>query len=151
MGFRILRLHGHQVSSGEFQCSVCMYTHTLPGNSDDLSLRGPHISRSNLLQHASMYTPACTHWVDSDDLVYLTDVFRKFERNGEFFCFVGQSTEAVTGMFNLYRASQVAFPGEKILEDAKQFSAKFLREKRAANELVDKWIIMKNLPEEVRI
>ncbi|KAI9119301.1 hypothetical protein K1719_009976 [Acacia pycnantha] len=77
------------------------------------------------------------------------NVFKNFERNGEFFCFAGQSTQAVTGMFNLYRASQVGFPGEKILEDAKKFSAEFLREKRAANELIDKWIIMKNLPGEV--
>lgn len=80
---------------------------------------------------------------------YLVDVFNHFERNGEFFCFAGQSTQAVTGMLNLYRASQVVFPGEKILEHAKQFSAEFLREKRAANELIDKWVIMKNLPEEV--
>ncbi|KAI9080381.1 hypothetical protein K1719_037775 [Acacia pycnantha] len=78
-----------------------------------------------------------------------SNVFKNFERNGEFFCFAGQSTQAVTGMFNLYRASQTAFPGEKVLEDAKQFSAKFLREKQAASELVDKWIIMKNLPGEV--
>ncbi|KAF7818328.1 ent-copalyl diphosphate synthase, chloroplastic [Senna tora] len=77
------------------------------------------------------------------------DVFKQFERNGEFFCFAGQSTQAVTGMFNLYRASEVVFPGEKILEDAKKFSAKFLRDKRAANELIDKWIIMKNLTGEV--
>ncbi|XP_054815070.1 ent-copalyl diphosphate synthase, chloroplastic-like isoform X2 [Prosopis cineraria] len=77
------------------------------------------------------------------------NVFKHFERNGEFFCIAGQSTQAVTGMFNLYRASQVGFPGEMILEDAKKFSAKFLREKRAANELIDKWIIMKNLPGEV--
>ncbi|KAK7336757.1 hypothetical protein VNO77_17304 [Canavalia gladiata] len=77
------------------------------------------------------------------------NVFKHFERKGEFFCFKGQSTQAVTGMFNLYRASQIMFPGEKILEDAKQFSEKFLREKRAANKLVDKWIIMKDLAEEV--
>ncbi|PSS14615.1 Ent-copalyl diphosphate synthase [Actinidia chinensis var. chinensis] len=77
------------------------------------------------------------------------DVFRHFEKGGDFFCFVGQSTQAVTGMFNLYRASQVLFPGEKILEDAKKFSSKFLREKRARNELLDKWIITKDLPGEV--
>ncbi|XP_019426487.1 PREDICTED: ent-copalyl diphosphate synthase, chloroplastic-like isoform X2 [Lupinus angustifolius] len=92
MGFRLLRLHGHQVSA---------------------------------------------------------NVFKQFERNGEFFCFGGQSTQAVTGMYNVYRASQVMFPGEEILEHAKQFSAMFLREKQAANELLDKWIIMKNLPQEV--
>ncbi|TKY62444.1 Ent-copalyl diphosphate synthase [Spatholobus suberectus] len=92
MGFRLLRLHGHQVSP---------------------------------------------------------NVFEHFKKNGEFFCFSGQSNQAVTGMFNLYRASQVLFQGEKILEDAKNFSAKFLTEKRAANELLDKWIISKDLPGEV--
>ncbi|KAL9331777.1 hypothetical protein ACSQ67_001387 [Phaseolus vulgaris] len=92
MGFRLLRLHGHQVSAS---------------------------------------------------------VFKHFEKNGEFFCFSGQSNQAVTGMFNLFRASQVLFQGEKILEDAKNFSAKFLSEKREANELLDKWIITKDLPGEV--
>jgi len=79
----------------------------------------------------------------------LVGVFKHFEKNGEFFCFSGQSNQAVTGMFNLFRASQVLFQGEKILEDAKNFSAKFLSEKREANELLDKWIITKDLPGEV--
>ncbi|KAL2535654.1 Ent-copalyl diphosphate synthase [Forsythia ovata] len=77
------------------------------------------------------------------------DVFQHFENGGEFFCFSGQSNQAVTGMYNLYRASQVMFPGENILADAKQFSAKFLQEKRANNELLDKWIITKDLAGEV--
>ncbi|KAJ0053559.1 hypothetical protein Pint_03312 [Pistacia integerrima] len=77
------------------------------------------------------------------------DVFQHFEKGGEFFCFAGQSNQAVTGIYNLYRASQTLFPGEKILDNAKQFSAKFLREKQAANELLDKWIITKDLPGEV--
>lgn len=42
-------------------------------------------------------------------------------------------------------------PGEGILEDAKQFSYKFLKEKQAANEILDKWIITKDLPGEVCI
>ncbi|XP_047172764.1 ent-copalyl diphosphate synthase 1-like [Vigna umbellata] len=92
MGFRLLRLHGHQVSSS---------------------------------------------------------VFEHFKKNGEFFCFSGQSNQAVTGMFNLYRASQLLFQGEEILEDAKNFSTKFLTEKRKANQLLDKWIITKDLPGEV--
>ncbi|WJX84226.1 Gly-Xaa carboxypeptidase [Trifolium repens] len=92
MGFRLLRLHGHQVSA---------------------------------------------------------DVFKNFEKSGQFFCYPGQSSQSVAVMFNLYRASQVLFKGEKILEDAKNFSAKFLTKKRAANELVDKWIITKDLPGEV--
>ncbi|KAI3472463.1 hypothetical protein Pfo_031291 [Paulownia fortunei] len=59
------------------------------------------------------------------------------------------SAAAITGMYNLYRASQVMFPGENILADANKFSAKFLQEKRAKNELLDKWIITKDLPGEV--
>ncbi|KAI7755485.1 hypothetical protein M8C21_031659 [Ambrosia artemisiifolia] len=77
------------------------------------------------------------------------DVFRQFERDGKFVCFAGQSTQAVTGMFNLYRASQVLYPGEKILEDAKKFSYNYLKEKQSVNELLDKWIIAKDLPSEV--
>ncbi|KAL0418739.1 UNVERIFIED_CONTAM: Kolavenyl diphosphate synthase TPS5, chloroplastic, partial [Sesamum radiatum] len=77
------------------------------------------------------------------------DVFKHFENGGEFFCFVGQSDQAVTGMYNLYRASQVMFSGENILADARKFSAKFLQQKRASNELLDKWIITKDLPGEV--
>lgn len=79
------------------------------------------------------------------------DVFKHFESGGEFFCFKGQSTQAVTGMYNLYRAAQLIFPGENILEDAANFSAKFLHQKRANNELLDKWIITKDLPGEVSI
>ncbi|XP_059439100.1 (-)-kolavenyl diphosphate synthase TPS28, chloroplastic-like isoform X1 [Corylus avellana] len=77
------------------------------------------------------------------------DVFQHFRKGVDFFCCARQSTQAVTGMFNLYRASQVVFPGEKILEDAKHFAFNFLREKQTANELFDKWIIMKDLPSEV--
>lgn len=77
------------------------------------------------------------------------DVFRQFEKDGTFVCFAGQSTQAVTGMFNLFRASQMLFPGEKILEDAKKFSYNYLKEKQSTNELLDKWIIAKDLPGEV--
>lgn len=83
------------------------------------------------------------HWVASD-------VFERFKNGDVFSTFMGQSTEAVTGMFNLYRASELVFPGEKILEDAKRHAVKFLSRKREANELVDKWIIAKDLAGEVR-
>lgn len=63
---------------------------------------------------------------------------------------MGQSNQAVTGMFNLYRASQLAFPREEILKNAKEFSYNYLLEKREREELIDKWIIMKDLPGEVR-
>nr|CAD1829167.1 unnamed protein product [Ananas comosus var. bracteatus] len=39
-----------------------------------------------------------------------SNVFRKFEKDGEFICFAGQSSQAVTGMFNLNRAAQLLFP-----------------------------------------
>ncbi|KAF9621268.1 hypothetical protein IFM89_018485 [Coptis chinensis] len=77
------------------------------------------------------------------------DVFQHFEKGGEFFCFTGQSNQAVTGLFNLYRAAQVLFPGETILEEAKKFAYKFLCGKQASNQLLDKWIITKDLPGEV--
>jgi len=91
-----------------------------------------------------------TYFLSASILIQiLVGVFENFKKNGEFFCFSGQSNQAVTGMFNLYRASQVLFQGEEILEDAKNFSVKFLTEKREANQLLDKWIITKDLPGEV--
>nr|XP_043611460.1 ent-copalyl diphosphate synthase 1-like [Erigeron canadensis] len=77
------------------------------------------------------------------------DVFLPFEKDGHFLCFPEQVTQAVTGMFNLYRASQMSFPGEKILVDARKFSHKFLTAKQSTNELFDKWIITKDLPGEI--
>lgn len=78
-------------------------------------------------------------------------MFKQFEEGGEFVCFAGQSNQAVTGMYNLLRASQALFPGEKILEDAKKFSYEFLRKKEANDEILDKWIITKDLAGEVCI
>ncbi|WOL11698.1 ent-copalyl diphosphate synthase 1, chloroplastic-like [Canna indica] len=77
------------------------------------------------------------------------DVFQHFEKDGEFFCFVGQSNQAVTGMYNLNRAAQVAFPGDEILDRAGSFSYNYLRERQSVGQLVDKWIITKDLPGEV--
>lgn len=38
----------------------------------------------------------------------------------------GELDKSPTAMFNLYRASQVSFPREKIIEEAKSFTYKFL-------------------------
>ncbi|KAJ0805072.1 putative ent-copalyl diphosphate synthase [Helianthus annuus] len=78
-----------------------------------------------------------------------TDAFRHFNKDGQFMCYPGQSVETVTVMFNLYRASQALFPGDTILNDAKNFSHKFLTEKRLTNKLLDRWIITKDLTGEV--
>ncbi|KAG0456773.1 hypothetical protein HPP92_024561 [Vanilla planifolia] len=78
-----------------------------------------------------------------------SDVFRYFEKEGEFFCFVGQLNQAITAMYNLNRAAQLMFPSEETLKRARDFSYHFLREKQASNQLLDKWIISKDLPSEV--
>ncbi|XP_065861147.1 ent-copalyl diphosphate synthase 1 [Euphorbia lathyris] len=78
------------------------------------------------------------------------EVFKHFKKGDTFFCFAGQSTQAVTGMYNVLRASQLMFPGEKILEEAKEFSSAYLKVKQDANEVLDKWIITKDLPGEVK-
>ncbi|KAL6339653.1 hypothetical protein AAG906_034738 [Vitis piasezkii] len=67
------------------------------------------------------------------------DVFKQFEKGDEFVCFPGQSSQAITGLFNLFRASQFLLPGEKILENRKQ----------TCNQLEDKWIIAKDLAGEI--
>ncbi|QHO18750.1 hypothetical protein HN873_035069 [Arachis hypogaea] len=79
----------------------------------------------------------------------LPDALKHFEKNGEFFCFAGETSPSMSATYNLYRASQVLFPGEMILQDAKYFSFKFLSENRASNEIFDKWIITKDLIGEV--
>ncbi|KAK4285651.1 hypothetical protein QN277_002321 [Acacia crassicarpa] len=77
------------------------------------------------------------------------NVFKTFEKDGEFCCLPGQTDEGATVMFNFYRATQVQFPGETILDEGKKYATKFLSEKRAANQILDKWIIAKDLPGEV--
>lgn len=54
-------------------------------------------------------------------------------------------------MYNLYRASEVNFPGEDVLDEAAKFSGKYLRERRAKEDVFDKWIMTKDLQGEVRI
>ncbi|CAI9118789.1 OLC1v1020399C1 [Oldenlandia corymbosa var. corymbosa] len=77
------------------------------------------------------------------------DVFNKFKRGDEFFCIAGQSDQGLTGIYNLYRACGVMFPSENVLAGAKKFSSEFLNDKRAKNDLIDKWIISKDLAGEV--
>ncbi|KAL0312163.1 UNVERIFIED_CONTAM: Syn-copalyl diphosphate synthase TPS3, chloroplastic [Sesamum radiatum] len=73
-----------------------------------------------------------------------------FKKDDEFTCYVGQGFESPSPIFNLYRASQVLFPGETILEQAGQFSYNFLRERLQENQLLDKWLISKHLPDEIK-
>ncbi|KAK4435737.1 Syn-copalyl diphosphate synthase TPS3, chloroplastic [Sesamum alatum] len=73
-----------------------------------------------------------------------------FKKGNEFTCYVGQGFESPSPIFNLYRASQVLFPGETILEQASHFSYSFLRERLQENQLLDKWLISKHLPDEIK-
>ncbi|KAK9139795.1 hypothetical protein Scep_009476 [Stephania cephalantha] len=119
------------------------------------------------LQHPNgsfLCSPASTayaleHTKDKKCLKYLEnivkgfnggDAFKHFERGGEFFCFVGQSSQGVTEMLSLYRASQVLFPGEKTLREAREFTYKFLKTKLASGQMADRWIITKDLGVEVQ-
>ncbi|KAL7159557.1 hypothetical protein ABFS83_01G035500 [Erythranthe nasuta] len=78
------------------------------------------------------------------------NALKTFKNGDEFTCYVGQGFESPSPIFNLYRASQVLFPGETILEEAKQFSYKFLKQRVDKNELLDKWLISKHLPNEIK-
>ncbi|PHU08646.1 Copal-8-ol diphosphate hydratase, chloroplastic [Capsicum chinense] len=78
------------------------------------------------------------------------DVLNKFKDGDQFFCLRGELNKSPTAMFNLYRCSQALFPGEKILEEAKNFSYNFLQQCLANNQSTDKWVIAKDIPGELR-
>lgn len=79
----------------------------------------------------------------------MTDVFNKFKDGDNFFCLMGETDKSPTAMYNLYRCSQVSFPGEKILEDANKFTHNFLLHCLSNNQSLDKWSIAKDIPGEV--
>uniref|UniRef100_A0A0D9VHD3 ent-copalyl diphosphate synthase n=1 Tax=Leersia perrieri TaxID=77586 RepID=A0A0D9VHD3_9ORYZ len=76
-------------------------------------------------------------------------VFKHFEKDGEYVCFAGQSSQSLTAMYNSYRASQIAFPSDNDLDSLKAFCRAFLEHRRATGNLNDKWVIAKGLPSEV--
>nr|XP_043625802.1 ent-copalyl diphosphate synthase 1-like [Erigeron canadensis] len=77
------------------------------------------------------------------------DVLQRFNVDGKFMCFPESTADSVSVTFNLFRASQVLFPGEKILNDAKIFCQNLLTRKQSTNELLDKWLLAKDLPGEI--
>nr|UZM18090.1 ent-labda-8,13E-dienyl diphosphate synthase [Gymnaconitum gymnandrum] len=78
------------------------------------------------------------------------NAYHHFERDGQFYCFVGQTSQGITEMLSLYRASQILFPGEEIMKEAKEFSFKTLKEKYDRGQVTDRWLITKNLTGEVQ-
>lgn len=81
----------------------------------------------------------------------IADVLENFrDDDGNFICFPGESHRGVSDMFNLYRYTQIAFPGEKILKEAEAFLEEYLKNcvknKKVNN---DKWSLKKSLEKEV--
>nr|AHW04046.1 diterpene synthase TPS1 [Plectranthus barbatus] len=79
------------------------------------------------------------------------NVLKNFKKDDKFSCYGGQMIESPSPIYNLYRASQLRFPGEQILEDANKFAYDFLQEKLAHNQILDKWVISKHLPDEIKL
>lgn len=50
------------------------------------------------------------------------------EKDGHFLSSYSQENEDINTILNLYRASLIAFPGEKIMEEAKVFATKYLKQ-----------------------
>nr|BAD42452.1 ent-CDP synthase [Oryza sativa Japonica Group] len=81
-----------------------------------------------------------------------SSVFNHFEKDGEYFCFAGQSSQSLTAMYNSYRASQIVFPGDDDgLEQLRAYCRAFLEERRATGNLMDKWVIANGLPQRGRV
>ena len=79
--------------------------------------------------------------------------FNKIDCVDVFCCYdlhaIEQSGQAVTAMLSLYRASQVMFPGETILEEVKTFSGEYLDKRKENGRICDHNIVMKDLHGEV--
>nr|AZB50382.1 terpene synthase 1 [Nepeta racemosa] len=73
------------------------------------------------------------------------------QEDGKFSCYGGQMIESASPIYNLYRAAQLRFPGEEILEEAIKFSYNFLQEKLAKDEIQEKWVISEHLIDEIKI
>nr|UVE15961.1 nomal-copalyl diphosphate synthase [Leonurus japonicus] len=78
-------------------------------------------------------------------------VLVNFKKGDKFSCYDGQMMECSSPIYNLYRASQLRFPGEEILEEANKFAFQFLQDKLATNQILDKWVISNHLPDEIRV
>jgi len=118
LGFRALRLHRYKVSSGR-SCNGVY----------------PSIDRST------------AKWDDFDLILTLyyvllwTGVFDNFkDGNRQFFCssIVEERAEAynkhVRCMLSLLRASDISFPGENVMAEAKTFSTNYLKQVLAGRE-----------------
>nr|UKI61039.1 bifunctional levopimaradiene synthase [Oncidium hybrid cultivar] len=78
------------------------------------------------------------------------DVLEYFkDDDGSFVCMMGETHKGISDFFNLYRFSQIAFPGEKTLKQAKIFTEQHLMNSIKKNQVYDKWAIKKALHREI--
>ncbi|ONK68136.1 uncharacterized protein A4U43_C05F7820 [Asparagus officinalis] len=79
-----------------------------------------------------------------------SEVLENFkDENGAFICFPGETHRGISDMFNLYRFSQISFPGEEILEVARPIIEQYLQKCVDNNQMDDKWSLKKALDKEV--
>ncbi|KAI0523969.1 hypothetical protein KFK09_003333 [Dendrobium nobile] len=81
--------------------------------------------------------------ISPDVLEYFKDV------DGTFLCYMGETHRGVSDYFSLYRFSQIAFLGEKILKQTKIFAEQHLIKSIKDNHVYDKWAIKKALNKEI--
>ncbi|KAK8953146.1 hypothetical protein KSP40_PGU020805 [Platanthera guangdongensis] len=81
--------------------------------------------------------------ISPDALEYFKD------GDDRFLCYIGETHQGVSDFFSLYRFSQIAFPGEKILKQAKSFAKQHLVNDIEDNNVHDKWAIKKALHKEI--
>ncbi|EFJ12417.1 hypothetical protein SELMODRAFT_124329 [Selaginella moellendorffii] len=75
------------------------------------------------------------------------DVFTNFMKDGKFFCFSGERSHGISDVFSLFRASQVAYPKEAILDQAHAYSQQYLS--HLHDHGLDKWAFKNDLSGEV--
>jgi ent-copalyl diphosphate synthase len=84
-------------------------------------------------------------------MLSIADVLENFrdDDDGNLICYPGESHRGVSDMFNVYRYTQIAFPGEKILKEAKTFLEEYLKNCVKEKKINDKWSLKKSLEKEV--
>nr|AZB50380.1 terpene synthase 1 [Mesosphaerum suaveolens] len=79
------------------------------------------------------------------------NVLRKFKEGDRFCCHSGEVAMSTSPTYALYRASQIQFPGEEILDEAFSFTRDYLQDWLARDQVLDKWIVSKDLPDEIKV
>ena len=70
----------------------------------------------------------CTKNIKSILEIFETGVFENFkDERGNFFCNLS-GDKRVRSMLSLLRASEISFPGEKVMEEAKAFTKQYLNQ-----------------------